>query len=456
MRLFVHRKLRGGRINFRVGGSCVGALSSQISMRSVKLLHISDVHFPDRRKKPVVEWKDRSLSGSWVSRLVPEPFKKVADELRKLLLEDPLVRGVLLSGDLTSSGDITGYRECVTYLGQLLELGDAKLWADKTIAVVPGNHDVVRHDVDTSGNDLGRKFSGAEAAWNGLKPGVFSPTLVHCADIVESGNHLVRVLALNTCMGCGEKRFLPESIRDQIHNAMMNYVSTASAELSFGLIGEQLDTPAVLEDHVAQVECSIKGLATCAIPVVVGHHPLLPQARLRIELYTELINGGRFRTALATLGTNVLYCHGHIHEDPVEVVSHPVAQHGRLVLIAAPMFSEGFNVIELIFTDTAHPIGCAVFPYRAEHYGSVRQRPAIRIPLQPIGHSEMLCDQTALRVLQALGRELLRFNDLAGKVRPITPETLRSQLEMLEWLSVVEIRNRFDAEVYWHIRRIGP
>jgi hypothetical protein len=425
-------------------------------MQSIKIIHVGDIHFPDRKDALLVDLKDEGMSGKWVSGLVPDPFKKTSDEIRLLLLTDPLIKAVLISGDLTTAGKISGYKECVDFLSTALEFSNGHIWDDKVLRVVPGNHDVVRADVDLSGVDLLKKLTQPKAIWDAVMPGAFDPANVSESDISLSGKKLVRIHALNTCVGCGEKRFLPKAVREKLHEAIEAFVHSASGADGFNLVGEQLDTPAVLEAQIESLERSISQVGQSVVSMVLGHHSVLPQALLRIDLYTELINGGRFRSAMASLEANVVYCHGHIHNDPIEVIELPAVQRGKLISISAPLFSDGFNVIELVFTDGGEPIGCAIHPYRRELYGSVRRRDAIRVKLQPANHNETLCGDEAMQILQALGKSTLRFGDLKEKIAEKIHIQLESIISFLEWLNLVEVRNREDSCVHWHIRRIGP
>ena len=70
------------------------------------------------------------------------------------------------------------------------------------------------------------------------------------------------------------------------------------------------------------------------LSVIVAHHNLLPQRLPRLAPYTELVNGGALRASLGELGKPVLYLHGHIHEDPIEILRSPggapsAASHSR-------------------------------------------------------------------------------------------------------------------------------
>lgn len=423
-------------------------------MQSLKLIHIGDVHYPERSDESAIDWKDKAIAGTLVHQLTPDPFKNVADAIRRLWTEDIAVKGVLISGDLTSRGDIDGYKKCVAFLERILDLKNPAISADRIIAVVPGNHDVPRGDIDPTGLDLLKKFERTTEIWDDVRRGIFTPAIVRAADVTVSGISLARVIALNTCIGCGEKRYLPEAVRDELHSVLARYASVTPDPKRFELIGEQLDTPAILESHVVELEASIQK-PPLAVAIVLGHHALLPQSRVRVDLYTELLNGGRFRASLATLGVNVIYCHGHLHEDPIEVISSPVGQKGRVIVAAAPLFRDGFNVIELFFEDGGQPIGCVIHRYRSESFGSVRQLAPVRISMQRTGHSGSLCDDVCLSIVRELGKQTLRFKDLETRLHSLTEQILRDKLELLEWLDIVDIRNRTDEPVFWHISRVG-
>jgi len=425
-------------------------------MQSIKLLHIGDVHYPERNDDDPADIKDSAIDSTFVDLISPTPLKTVADDLRRRLLDDTAVKGVLVSGDLTTRGDIVGYTECVDYLRHVLSLDEPAVWKDRILAVVPGNHDVDRLEVDDTGHDYFRKFSKATDIWQKIVPGTFSPSTVQFSDIPLQGNAVVRLAAVNTCVGCGERRHLPDKIREEFSKILASACATMPPKDAFDLIGERLDTPAILEDHVKEIETQLRTQPSPAVAVVLGHHALLPQARLRVDLYTELLNAGRFRSSLATLNTTALYCHGHLHEDPIEVVLHPSQPKGRLVAISAPLFKHGFNTIELVFTDDGHPLGCRIHLHRLTPFGSIRDEQPVRVRFQTDGHSGSLCDETSLTVLKALGKKALRFGELAEKVSTVSAATLIECVKLLDWLSLIHINGADDDPVYWHLRRISP
>src|SRR5439155_694758 len=88
---------------------------------------------------------------------------------------------------------------------------------------------------------------------------------------------VVQLCSLNTCIGCGETRYLPKQIKNELTALLEKYVGDEGDLAAFDLIGEQLDTPAVLEEHLHEIEKLIQRLARVGVPVVLGHHGVLPQ-----------------------------------------------------------------------------------------------------------------------------------------------------------------------------------
>jgi 3',5'-cyclic AMP phosphodiesterase CpdA len=426
-------------------------------MSSIKILHIGDIHFPDRDTSADLDWKDRAVSEGLVTRLAPNTYKNVADSIKHLIETDEEIAGVLLSGDLTSRGNIAGYKDCLQFLSEALSLGNQDLWKNKFLSVVPGNHDVVRSDVDPTGKDIHRKFQQATAAWNNIRPGVFHAGSVQYTDSKLPNGSVVRVIAINTCIGCGEQRYLPADIRIDLEKLLTHYASITPDERDkFKLLGEQLDTPAVLEADLKAVERAVQNLPPKSVAIVLGHHSMIPQGQVRIELYTELINGGRFRSMLTTLGSTITYCHGHIHDDPVEIVGNPGPRDGQLVLSSAPEFHHGFNVLEFYFSREGLPVGCAIHPYRTTTFRSVRPETPVRICFQNALNRGALCGKKELQILENITGRVLRFEELKTELKFEDDADLVDRLKLLDWLYLVDIRNAGKPPVYWQISRTGP
>lgn len=94
-------------------------------MKKISLIQVGDIHFPDASKSPqMADKKDGGISDDWVTNFSPNKLKKVSGAIYNLLQSDTSVRGVLLSGDLTSKSDLEGYENCLAYLSDALNFAD--------------------------------------------------------------------------------------------------------------------------------------------------------------------------------------------------------------------------------------------------------------------------------------------------------------------------------------------
>ena len=426
-------------------------------MSTLDLLQLGDIHFPDSRHETSdVDMKDPGSPGHWRRQLSTNLLTEVVQQVVELLETRPSIRGVLVVGDLTSRSDLKGYEECVDYLFQALRLDDVKLWNNRELHVVPGNHDVQRGDCDHSGVDGYRQFEKLRQVWADRG---FDLTV----DQVRSTNLSVSdgeaaIHSLNSCMGCGVHRFIPEEVRTNLLDALAPFLAKPSDSAAFDLVAEQLDTPIIAAADLEELERRIRLDSHHVLPVVLGHHGILPQWIPRVALYTELLNSGHVRARLSTLPRAVLYCHGHVHEDPTEVITQPQHERARLVTIAAPKLVQGFNLIRLWYSRRRSPIGCEILPYRVHSHGGIRLQPSLRVPLVTRVSAARVADELAISVLNAT-QQNSRFHELLREVRSkdgmaIPEAELRAVINELEWGEAVEVRNRDEESNYWLVHRI--
>lgn len=233
-------------------------------------------------------------------------------------------------------------------------------------------------------------------------------------------------------------------------------IKSSSAHLD--LIWEQLDTPAFVEADVDVVTTTVDREPDISLGLVVAHHNLLPQALPRFEMYTEVVNGGLVRSRLSRCAHPIIYCHGHIHDDPVEILTNPRSPGGRLISVSVPKFSDGFNMIELDYSRADVPMGCRVVPYRFQTDGEVRAEAPIRIPLRTIRDAARVTDDVAKSILQQIGKSLMRLEEVRATLPKPTPQprTVAQVLVELEWLGFIDIDNRTEDSRHWHVRRTDP
>jgi hypothetical protein len=217
-------------------------------MKSAKLLQLGDIHFPEVKNSRIGDIKDSGMPPALVSAVCPNRLQAA---VRKVLevIEASKVSCLLFCGDLTSYGNLREYEACVQYLRKALIFPNAIQWNADSVHVVPGNHDVDRSLCDPKEQDLYSKFDPLINSWHSIGLDVLAARRVHRSDLHPNGAYF-SVLSVNSCIGCGERRHLPEGVREQLSRALNQASAALPQQEAYGLVYEQLDTPAFDESHV--------------------------------------------------------------------------------------------------------------------------------------------------------------------------------------------------------------
>ncbi len=343
----------------------------------LRIIQVGDVHLASAARLPRgIDDKDERFPSTLRNMLAGPPVKTV---FRKLYaaLETETVDALLFMGDLADRGDLAGYKAAVSYLAGALQLGAGRRFQDLNLGLVPGNHDVDRALAAQQG--MKRKFrplqDAVQAAGLPALP-IENPSWLRA----ERGKARAEIALLNSCWGCGERENIPSEFQTGIADAIAAAIAGGSKERAVAAYYDrQLDTPAFSAASIQRLVDDVAKRPGASVLVACAHHNILPQRTTRLAPYTELVNSGSLRNALMDLARPVLYLHGHIHEDPVEIVSTPSG--GPLVCISAPEASRGYNVIELVFTHTGLPLVCNLLPWRLEETGVFRERGRQTIPI---------------------------------------------------------------------------
>ncbi|MBI1354978.1 MAG: hypothetical protein GC160_11575 [Acidobacteria bacterium] len=423
-------------------------------MTEIAILQLGDVHYPDEESRRAIDHADDALPARLVEGISPNPLQIVIRAITKLPPRDR--HAYLLCGDLTSRGSVEGYDKCVQYLSDALALTSV---ADSKFHVVPGNHDVDRAAVDHDSPTYDQKFQRLLEAWRqrgkSLTTTRFRNTLLRVKSCKSA------IYSLNSSIGCGERRFLPAQITTELTALLSEYERQTSTHEAFTLLGEVLDTPAFLENDISEVTGHIGGLPDSILPVIVSHHNLLPQATPRLSLYAELVNAGLTRARLSRLGRPVIYCHGHIHDTPVEIITNPDRVSGSLISISAPLLSDGFNVVRVRFGERRTPIGVMLSRYKLDQRTlriSPDQTPIRIFPTIP-GRWQTLAHPSLPGVLARLrsGR-LYRLVDAFHAYSKRNPGLRESVFaEVIEegfWLGLLQVQDHDLDFPHWKIEKV--
>jgi 3',5'-cyclic AMP phosphodiesterase CpdA len=428
-------------------------------MRIVKLLHVGDLHYPDLvGQNENLDLSDKGFPGVLRTRLATHPSQSVAREMARLLDRDTSIKSILICGDITSKGNLDGFRRGLSWLAAQLRLENRDMWPVDSVHAVPGNHDVNRRAVTQTETDIYRKFEDIERAWADQSDLVLTVRGLRITTLGTSPT--VTLHSLNSCLGCGEYRGLPDAICDALWRATTDMIDSNNFDDYNILQYEQLDTPAFDESEINELVHSIKDAPPGTLPIVLAHHNILPQGLVRISPYTEIVNGGNVRRRLSSCGRPVLYLHGHIHEDPIEDITRldGTTSHGSLITVSAPEIREGFNVLSIVIGKAGVPIGCAVETYRRQHTGDVVCQGAVRIPLVKDARRALsLLDDAGRAVLRILGGSFFRFHEVLKRAREqqtLTKNMIIDRLREASWLGLVIILDEEQEPEQWQIQGV--
>jgi hypothetical protein len=430
-------------------------------MKVLRLLQIGDIHYPQAVGSLISDHKNGGISSEFVAKISPHPLQMVCRKLATLASAGD-IRGVLLCGDLTSFGCIASYKKCAEFMSDVLGLTNPGQWQENQIHLVPGNHDVDWALCDTSGADIWGKFRPLCKIWSDIGLPILPVPDVRQARIEHDGA-AAEVFSVNSCLGCGEKRYLPEPIRDELYALIRRHTKSGDSESDWRIrlrISEQLDTPAFSQEHLEQLVSAIDSLEGNILPVVLSHHNVLPQAIPRVALYTEILNSGLARTSLAGCKRPVLYLHGHVHDDPAEIIQLAERNLGPLISISAPELIGGFNLLEIHFGTRGSPIGCRSIPYRIER-GVLKPLAERSIQIRRSDQFEALGDQRIAEVMAHVPRGWEYFVPIQnainmGREHKMQKQTVGDVLREAEWFGLVEIQHRNDTHEMWQVKRAIP
>ena len=426
---------------------------------TVRILQLGDVHYPEAKAQgAAIDIKDPTFSPSVANSLSLQPFQAVSRSLRKLI-EQSGIDALVLMGDLTSKGSQSGYEECVDFLSKsLFSLFPEVNWPG-TIMLLAGNHDVDRKNYSVA--DLTSKFDPLNEILGRYRLPKLPVDAISTIRLDQTAGLGAVIYGMNSCIGCAEKRYLPTVLREEIFKAISAKITDVSANKDqydrlMLDICEQLDTPAIESARVTELTEGVTELRQSFIPIVAAHHNLMPQVTPRVAMYTELVNSGQVRKSLLELNRTILYLHGHVHEDPIEIIHDPRFPQSQVISVSAPEMSAGFNIIDVVFHRSGAPLGCRITPYRVRPTGQVLAMDAVRIPFSIRGPTAAL-SAMAHQVFSALsGVEVMFHADLKGRVGTSTDaaETFEDALEELTWKQLIAVDNGTQDHSAWRVRKL--
>jgi len=416
----------------------------------IKIIQVGDLHLPltlsERRN---VDDKDPAFPSQLKDKISSSPTKIVYKKLFELI-ESGEYNSVLFMGDLTDKGHLGNYDGAVRFLSQSLQIGRGRRNEDQQVGFVPGNHDIDRNLASLP--ELEEKFRPLNESLNsaGL------PTLPVSNEVeflISQGPANAKIIMMNSCWGCGAKEFIPEMFREVIGDAISDAMGAGGEKELSQYYNRQLDTPAFSNESVTRVHQARQSTPEDTLEVYVAHHNLLPQRLTRLAPYTELVNSGAMRATLTSGAKPTIYLHGHIHEDPIEIIRTPDG--ANLISVSAPMSSDGFNLVELVFTETGLPLSCSITPWRFNSAGIFGSVKSIPVPLLS-GRRRSRSSSIPSLLAYILERESVFWEDIENRTPPFYTNQSESQLvEAIETLKaddLIAVDNYTMSPKNWIVR----
>lgn len=417
-------------------------------LSKLRILQVGDVHYPTASTaERAIDDKDSKFPSRLKGSVSSLPLKAVVQRIHQEL-SGGTIDALLFMGDLTDQGNLSGFTKCAEYLIAALELGPGGQFESLPTGFVPGNHDVDRSLALSLG--IEGKFKSLAEAMQNAGASRF-PTTRPISFEISKSTAMATIHLLNSCWGCGEPENIPTEFRDAIKSAI-EAVIIGDPKAAKVYYDRQLDTPAFDADTISSIASAVDECPPTSLPILVAHHNLLPQRTPRLAPYTELVNSGSLRGALVGSSRPCVYLHGHIHEDPIEVVH--TGHSPPLVVISAPAASDGFNVVEVVFMQSGLPLACEIIPFRF-HSGIVKRLEARSVPL--IGSRRRSNDRRLAKIYaHILTNGECFWNDLMDFAQKIDASMANDEVvEIIELLSAdgsVLVENKDLMARNWIVR----
>jgi len=430
------------------------------SANELVIFQLGDVHMPEfNALKTEVDSHDKREPGNIGASLeLPLPHA-IKEALVEALMSEPAAV-VAICGDLTSRGDRVEYANAASYLAKILH--DPRLDSPTPthrIHVVPGNHDIAfKADQKFVSFDDVSRFGPLRATCieQGLGD-VLALDFRETNHAAGAGN--VKIMSVNTARGAGASRVANAVVSDPLLNAALEGMTPERVgeiiDIQADDSHEVLDIPFLHPEDIKKIAVAVGRADPRVLPVVIGHHGLLPQHTPRLNPYTEMANAGQARRELSKLDRPVIYLHGHIHQDVIETVMFPkpsLAPGGipPLVVISAPLLSDGFNKIIVRFDGSGTALGVKITKFRINH-GDQTVSAGSEVTSIPLG-GRQLAKEVERELLQVIiqkrvmsGNEILEVAAASPSIA-MGPDEVETFVEQLYWQGILNHANGLDQE----------
>jgi predicted phosphodiesterase len=402
----------------------------------IRIIQVGDIHLPEwdaKSKHQDLDGKDPSYSPYILDDI--KGLDNISTVLRRLakLAQSQEISAITFMGDFTSWGGVDRIEDAIEIFDALTTRFDG---TQASICGVTGNHDVAKVDALTLGDTS--KFDPIQDAMKrfGWNPPPISG--VEKFPIAGKKSNCDAIL-INTSIGSWSPHLFPDLLEAEFQK---DRLKEKALKLTMNLTGDVMPLGELLDDQ--SFETREEQLFAMDVPyisrgtknelaeiisesdekdthLIIGHHNILPQRTTRVTPYGELLNSGMFRRYLQNTDKNIIYLHGHIHDDPVEIIGVPSFAKGtkahsqpstnKIVTISAPPIWQGFNEIALFLDANDDIYLLRITKYRLDEnmeIGNFSNQDSVYIPIMQ--NALDLSNSDSRKVMRALEENRGRHN----------------------------------------------
>ena len=312
----------------------------------IRILHLSDFHFPDVDLKCGISHdKERGFQSPQIS---------VLDEVYNII---DTVDLILISGDFTSDANIEEFDKCLSFICEKFSHHNVKIFS------VFGNHDLERgRGKQKFTNFLKKAQEYPEIDFGGYE-------VCEQRKLTNSIKQDLDLLLLNTCKNSSDNPIIPKKLEKCVTKPILQFLKENIKESTlqlddkemskriWGQIKEEINKTTLIDDIYFEnddYKTLANELANLGSLICLSHYNLV-SFNGSDELSSFFSDQGKFRDFFIDHKNTVIYLSGHTHTQECTVIDDPKNYTNKLVCITSPPFfkinssmANGFNVIDII------------------------------------------------------------------------------------------------------------
>lgn len=317
------------------------------SHNDISILHLSDIHYGS---------PDYSIDQKTLLPNVKESDIRTTEFYHSIESIKDSINYVVVTGDITTKGDINGYSQFNIFVKSMQEKGIFP--NNKHFVIVPGNHDTDRekkwtiydnvlggHVVrpwlskrDMDVNELIRKFSEVEGDIWGYSIDANTGDEIHYPILLDTHNHVL-IYCFNSSSISQSTIELPQKDKELIDRIKASRMNKDVKRLVTLLEEELKVDPARIDPQELVLFRRIMSLLenkidlTTYYKIAVFHHHITNiSCNEEIKKFDEILNGGQLKRELVERNFQILL-HGHKH-NPDVFYDSAIASHRPLLVVA--------------------------------------------------------------------------------------------------------------------------